>query len=55
MYVATLYDGKMAERLKAADCKSADFGLRRFESYSFHVGHAGVVELADTLELESSE
>lgn len=28
--------GGMAERSKAADCKSADGRLRRFESYSLH-------------------
>ncbi len=27
----------MAEWLKAADCKSALFGVRRFESYSAHI------------------
>ena len=32
----------MAEWLKAADCKSADEGLRRFESFSPHA--AGVVQ-----------
>ena len=26
----------MPERLKGADCKSAGFGLRRFESFSLH-------------------
>src|ERR1700751_4480614 len=28
--------GGVAERLKAADCKSADVCLRRFESYPLH-------------------
>ena len=28
--------GGVAERLKAADCKSADVRLRRFESYPLH-------------------
>ena len=28
--------GQMAEWLKAADCKSADVRLRRFESYPLH-------------------
>src|SRR5690348_17522812 len=28
--------GGVAERSKAADCKSADFGLRRFESFPLH-------------------
>src|ERR1700756_3323825 len=30
--------GGVAERLKAADCKSADVCLRRFESYPIHQG-----------------
>ena len=34
--------GEMAEWLKAADCKSADECLRRFESFSPHA--AGVVQ-----------
>ena len=29
-------NGEMAERSKAADCKSAAFGLRRFKSCSLH-------------------
>ena len=28
--------GGVAERSTAADCKSADFGLRRFESFPLH-------------------
>jgi hypothetical protein len=34
--------GEMAERSKAADCKSADVSLRRFESFFPHC--AGVVQ-----------
>ncbi len=29
-------DGQVPEWLKGADCKSAGFGLRRFESFSVH-------------------
>jgi hypothetical protein len=38
--------GGVAERLKAADCKSADVRLRRFESYPLHqrLGVAAVTE-----------
>ncbi len=35
--------GGMAERSMAADCKSADERLRRFESYSLHHGFVAVV------------
>lgn len=28
--------GRVAEWLKAADCKSADVSLRKFESFPFH-------------------
>ena len=39
--------GGVAEWLKAADCKSADVRLRRFESYPLHqrIGSAGVRRL----------
>ena len=31
-----LSDGRVAEWLMAADCKSADLCLRKFESFPFH-------------------
>src|SRR6516165_11817361 len=44
--------GGVAERLKAADCKSADVRLRRFESYPLHQRFgiaAGLEETAQDL------
>ncbi len=35
--------GGVAERSKAADCKSADVRLRRFESYPLHQRFGGAV------------
>ncbi len=35
--------GGVAEWLKAADCKSAHFSVRRFESYLLH-GYAGIAQ-----------
>ena len=40
--ISILQLGEMAERSKAADCKSADVSLRRFESFFPHC--AGVVQ-----------
>jgi hypothetical protein len=49
------FRGQMPEWLKGADCKSAGFGLRRFESFSVHhfihltwssFRRAGVAQLA---------
>jgi hypothetical protein len=34
--VYNLYNGQMAEWLKATDCKSVLSGVRRFEPYSAH-------------------
>lgn len=31
------FKGEMAERFKAADCKSVEFSHRRFKSYSLHI------------------
>src|SRR5215468_3842644 len=45
--------GGVAERLKAADCKSADVRLRRFESYPLHQrpgGRGGIEGLVQGLE-----
>ena len=48
MFVARDRQGEMAERSKAADCKSAGVSLRGFESYSpQRLGQfAGVAQLA---------
>ena len=48
MLVAYEKEGEMAERSKAADCKSAGVSLRGFESYSPHRlrEFAGVAQLA---------
>ena len=40
--------GGVAEWLKAADCKSADISLRRFESYPLHHRHGGWSRLSRT-------
>ena len=40
--------GKMAERFKAADCKSADFYHRRFKSYSSHVDQESGFSFAES-------
>ena len=39
---SALVRGGVAERSMAADCKSADVSLRRFESFSLHQKKAGV-------------
>jgi hypothetical protein len=36
LFLVLLGRGQMPEWLKGADCKSAGFGLRRFESFSAH-------------------
>ncbi len=36
-FVLVLVFGQMAEWLKATDCKSVLFGVRRFESFSAHL------------------
>jgi hypothetical protein len=36
IYFAVSFNGGVAERSKAADCKSARVRVRRFESFSLH-------------------
>ena len=36
LYFFEIVYGQMAEWLKATDCKSVLFGVRRFETYSAH-------------------
>ena len=47
--------GGVPERSKGADCKSAGFGLRRFESFPHHWGARGRAGVAQLVEHQPSK